>query len=176
MTDALLLVDGQRLFLDPASPAVLPAGARAAARAAELLARARARGLPVAHARFETQAGSPMARRWRAVAPGSRWAEVWPALSPRRGEAAVLKHGYSAFRGTRLAAWLRSRDVRRLAVAGFMTDLCVLATALDAFAEGFEVVVARDACAARTRGLHAAALRLMTRACARTAPAAGIFR
>lgn len=166
MTGALLLVDCQRLFLDPASPAVLPGARRAARAAGSLLASFRAAGRPVAHARFETRPGTPMARRWRPVRPGSPWAAYHGVLSPRPGEGDFLKHGYSAFRGTPLAAWLRRRGVRRVTVAGFMTDLCVLATALDAFDAGFAVRVPAAACAARTPSGHRRALAVVARACA----------
>ncbi|MBI5594642.1 MAG: cysteine hydrolase [Elusimicrobia bacterium] len=159
--EALLLVDCQRLFLDPASPAVLPGARRAGERAASLLADFRKAGRPVFHARFETRAASPMARRWRPVK--GRWAEVWPTLAPSGREPALVKHSYSAFKGTGLAGRLRRAKVRRLRLAGFMTDLCVLATALDAFDLGLSVRVDGKACAARTRGLHAAALRAIAR-------------
>ena len=161
MTEALLLVDCQRLFLDPASPAVLPGARRASAQAADLLSRFREAGRPVLHARFETRPGTPMARRWRPVK--GRWAEVWPPLASLRGEPLVVKGSYSAFRGTGLAARLRRLGVRRLRVAGFMTDLCVLSTVMDGFDAGFEVRVQGGACAARRPSLHAAALRLIAR-------------
>lgn len=169
MTSALLLVDCQRLFLDPMSPAVLPSARRAAAAAVALLERARAAGRPVAHARFQTRRGTPLARRYRAVAPGSRLAEFWPALSPEDGEGVFIKEGYGAFRGTGLGAWLKKRGVRRLDLAGFMTDRCVLATAFEAFAEGLAVRVRADACAARTPALHRSALTVLARACAEVA-------
>lgn len=169
MTRALLLVDCQRLFLDPMSPAVLPAARRAAAAAAALLGEARAAGRPVAHARFQTRPGTPLARRYRAVPPGSRLAEFWPALAPQDGEGVFTKGGYSAFGGTRLRAWLKKRGVRRLDLAGFMTDRCVLATAFEAFAGGLAVTVRAGACAARTPALHRSALTVLARACAEVA-------
>jgi len=52
---------------------------------------------------------------------------------------------YSAFEGTDLADWLRSRGVERLYVTGLATDYCVRASVLDARREGFEVVVLEDA-------------------------------
>lgn len=161
MTEALLLVDCQRLFLDPMSPAVLPGARRASAAAARLLSEFRKSGRPVLHARFETLPGTPMARRWRPVR--GRLAEVWPALASLRGEPVLVKHSYSAFKGTGLGARLRRMKVKRLRVAGFMTDLCVLATAMDGFDAGLSVRVERRACAARRPALHAAALRLISR-------------
>lgn len=165
MSRALLLIDCQRLFLDPESPAVLPGAARAARRAREMLEDWRAAGGPVAHVRFETRRGTPMAGRWRAVR--GRWAQAWPPLAPRSGEGDFVKHGYSALRGTPLAGWLRRRGVRSVTLAGFMTDACVLVTAFDAFGAGFEVVLAEDASGARTPALKRAAAAVMSRRCAR---------
>ncbi|TBR26165.1 cysteine hydrolase [bacterium] len=164
--EALVLVDCQRLFADPASPAVLPGARRAAAAAARELAAARRAGRPVFHVSFRTRPGSPMARRWRALPPGSPWAEAWPPLGACRGETALVKDGYSAFRGTGLARRLRARGAGGVLLAGFMTDLCVLVTAADAFQEGFSVRVRGSACAARTPVLHRRALDWLRRACA----------
>ena len=55
------------------------------------------------------------------------------------------QEAYSAFDGTGLADWLRSRGVDRLLVGGLATDYCVRASVLDARREGFEVVVLEDA-------------------------------
>ena len=55
------------------------------------------------------------------------------------------QEAYSAFDGTGLAEWLRSRGVDRLLVGGLATDYCVRASVLDARGEGFEVVVLEDA-------------------------------
>ena len=56
--------------------------------------------------------------------------------------------GYSGFAATVLDRDLREHGVRRVFVCGLATDYCVKATALDAKAAGFEVVVLEDASAA----------------------------
>lgn len=58
---------------------------------------------------------------------------------------AVDTEGYSGFEGTGLADVLRSRGVDAVDVAGLALDYCVRATALDAKAAGFDVVVHRGA-------------------------------
>jgi nicotinamidase/pyrazinamidase len=47
---------------------------------------------------------------------------------------------------TGLAAYLKSRKIRHLFVAGLATDFCVAWTALDARKAGFDVYVVEDAC------------------------------
>jgi len=91
---------------------------------------------------------------------GSRGAALHPGL-PDPALTLVLRKGtrrevdsYSAFREnvgpdggrptTGLGAWLAARGVRRVFVCGLARDFCVRATAVDAAAEGFEVVVLDD--------------------------------
>lgn len=91
---------------------------------------------------------------------GTPGAALHPAL-PDPALTLVLRKGtraevdsYSAFRenvgpdGTRpttgLGAWLGARGVKRVFVCGLARDFCVRATAVDAAAEGFEVVVLDD--------------------------------
>ncbi len=56
--------------------------------------------------------------------------------------------GYSGFAATTLDADLREHGVHRVFVCGLATDYCVKATALDAKAAGYDVVVLEDASAA----------------------------
>jgi nicotinamidase-related amidase len=56
--------------------------------------------------------------------------------------------GYSGFAATTLDRDLREHGVRRVFVCGLATDYCVKATALDAKAAGFDVIVIEDASAA----------------------------
>ncbi|HEY6100605.1 MAG TPA: nicotinamidase [Anaeromyxobacter sp.] len=91
---------------------------------------------------------------------GSRGAALHPAL-PDPAITLVLRKGtrrdvdsYSAFREnagpdgrrptTGLGAWLAARGVSRVFVCGLARDFCVRATAVDAAAEGFEVLVLDD--------------------------------
>ena len=88
---------------------------------------------------------------------GTRGAELAADLNTERAEL-VLRKGthpgidsYSAFleadRRTRtgLAGYLAERGLTRLLLAGLATDFCVLWSALDARAAGFDVLVVEDA-------------------------------
>jgi nicotinamidase-related amidase len=55
--------------------------------------------------------------------------------------------GISAFHENGLDATLRERGVRRLAVAGFLTNICVESTVRSAYDYGYEVLVVHDATA-----------------------------
>jgi nicotinamidase/pyrazinamidase len=134
----------------------VPGGAEVVAplnRVADLFAE---RGLPVLatrdwhppdHCSFAAQ-GGPWPPHCVAGTPGAGWV---PGLRLPPGTVDVRKatrpgaDAYSGFAGTTLAADLRTRRVRRVIVGGLATDYCVLNTVRDALAEGFEVVVLRDA-------------------------------
>ncbi len=73
----------------------------------------------------------------------------------------------SAFDETGLAAHLQGRGIGRLWVGGLAQDVCVLATALDARAVGFDVILIRDATRGVTREGCAAADERMREAGAR---------
>jgi nicotinamidase/pyrazinamidase len=91
---------------------------------------------------------------------GSAGAALHPAL-PDEAVTLLLRKGtrrevdsYSAFREnvgpdgerptTGLGAWLKARGVARLFVCGLARDFCVRASAVDAAAEGLEVVLLDD--------------------------------
>lgn len=69
----------------------------------------------------------------------------------RKGYRAAID-SYSAFREndrrtpTGLAGYLRERGIERLTLCGLATDFCVLYSALDARAAGFEATVVLEAC------------------------------
>ena len=77
---------------------------------------------------------------------GTAGADFHPEFDPSLVEAVFTKGGYEAAysgfegvdeAGTRLADWLRQRDVGEVDIVGIATDYCVLATATDAIEAGF---------------------------------------
>ncbi|MGH8898877.1 MAG: cysteine hydrolase family protein [Egibacteraceae bacterium] len=79
-----------------------------------------------------------------------------PSGSPR--EVGLPKRRYSAFYATDLDLLLREQGIDRLVVAGVKTNVCVRATIQDAFAGGYEVLLARDATNSNRPHLAAASL------------------
>jgi|ERR1041385_1780837 nicotinamidase-related amidase len=72
--------------------------------------------------------------------------DLVPVLARFAPPAAVIdKPGYSAFVGSSLAAFLGEKGVDTVVVTGAETDVCVLATVLDAVDLGFRVVIVEDA-------------------------------
>lgn len=72
--------------------------------------------------------------------------DLVPALARFAPPATVIdKPGYSAFVGSTLAAFLNEKGVDTVAMTGAETDVCVLASVLDAVDLGFRVVIVEDA-------------------------------
>lgn len=162
---ALLVVDMQEFFLDPASPAYMPQAAAVLPNAARLAEEFRRAGRPVlftshAHADPEKDGGL-MTARWKKVCrAGTPHARVAAALRPRDGEV-FGKCRYSAFSSPGLPERLRELGVTSLVLAGVKTNLCVESTMRAAFDLGYSCVVAADACAAATEESHLASLKSM---------------
>ncbi len=60
-------------------------------------------------------------------------------------ETLILKRRFSAFFATDLALFLTEQKVERVIIAGVKTNVCIRATAQDAFANGFAPVLVREA-------------------------------
>ncbi len=75
----------------------------------------------------------------------------------------IDKTRYSAFAGTQLHDVLAARQADTLIVTGSETDVCVLATILDAVDLGYRVVLVRDAVCSSSDEGHDALLQLYQR-------------
>ena len=75
----------------------------------------------------------------------------------------VVKRRHSIFYQTLLEYLLHEREVRRIILAGQVTEQCILYSALDAYLRHFVVFVARDCVAHIHEDLAEAALQMMER-------------
>ncbi len=74
-----------------------------------------------------------------------------PGFEPEDGDLVVRKDVNSGFIGTSLEIQLRRAGVRRLAVAGFFTNMCVETTVRMAGNLGFDTYLVHDGCATTNR-------------------------
>jgi len=162
---ALVVVDVQNDFADPKGSLYVPGAAEVVAAVNEEIEAATAAGALVVYTQdwhppqtphFVTDGGP-----WPVHCVRDTWgAQFHPDLrvvgeSVRKGTGG--EDGYSGFTmrdpvtgedaPTGLDALLRSRGVERVVVTGLALDHCVLATALDAVALGYETIVPRRATA-----------------------------
>ena len=147
---ALIVVDGINDFYDPSGANHYPEVADTVAPIVSLLERARERATLIVHAVERHRPGLDDFE-WRKLPEhsflGSFESGIYEPFAPSDvpHELQLHKRRFSAFFATDLALTLREQGVETVVLAGVKTNVCVRATAQDAFANGFEVVVPREA-------------------------------
>jgi len=149
---ALLLVDVINPLDFPGSAPLIKRALPMARRLARLAERFRGERLPVIYVndnfgRWESD--------WRKVvrrctSPGVPGRQFSATLRPQRGDYFVLKPKHSGFFSTTLDVLLRHLGARTLVLTGVATDICVLATAQDAYMRDYDLFVPRDCVAAES--------------------------
>jgi alpha-ketoglutaric semialdehyde dehydrogenase len=149
MKPLLLLVDLQQDYL--AARGLSPPAGELIDSAAWLLAGARSRGIPVAHAVTSIDPGrDERMPHWKALGrricvQGTAGHECPFPLTPAPGEPVVRKTDFSAFSTPELDRVLASFACDTLILAGVHLHGCVRATAIDAYARRLDVWIAEDA-------------------------------
>jgi nicotinamidase-related amidase len=162
---ALVVVDVNRGFTDPASPLVCDLEDVVAAIARLLVAFRRA-GLPIAYTTVAyDEAAKQAAAAFIAKVPalltlesGSVWAEIDPRIPPLSDEPVFTKLWASAFFGTPFASFLTAHGCDALVVTGASTSGCIRATVVDALQHGYRPVVPREGVGDRNPAAHEANL------------------
>ncbi|MGZ5195556.1 MAG: cysteine hydrolase family protein [Ramlibacter sp.] len=81
----------------------------------------------------------------KAFRKGSWGAAIVDALKPQEGDIVIEgKRGLDAFPSTNLDFILRSKGIRTVVLAGFLTNCCVESTMRSAYERGFDVVTLKD--------------------------------
>jgi nicotinamidase/pyrazinamidase len=160
---ALVVVDVQNDFADPAGSLAVRGGADIVPVVNAAVGAAEAAGALVAYTQDwhppHTPHFAPDGGIWPVHCVAGTWgAELHPALDvrgPRVRKGSHGEDGYSGFtmrdpatgetQPTELEGLLREREVTRVVVCGLATDYCVRATALDAVRLGFTTAVLEDA-------------------------------
>lgn len=160
---ALLVVDMQVFFLDPASPTFTCGGEAILSNVAQLVHAFRQIGRPVIftrHVHHPDHLDSGIMGWWwdGMCLEGSPESEVHPDLAPMSGEKQVFKHRYSAFYNTDLETVLRCLKVEDLVITGVMTNLCCESTARDAYFRDYRVFFLADGTGSVSEELHLATL------------------
>ncbi len=151
----LLLIDFQGEYT--AGSLRLPDAASALAEAGVLLRAARAAGTPIIHVVHHGRPGGAL------FDPAGPHVAIDPAVAPLPDEVIVQKGLPNSFAQTGLHELIQAAGRKELILAGFMTHLCVSATARSALDHGYRSTVVASATATRdlpdpAGGLVAAAL------------------
>jgi maleamate amidohydrolase len=162
---ALIVIDVNRGFTDPASPLVCDLDDVVAA-IRRVLDQARAAGIPVvfttvSYDEADKQTAAAFIDKIPALLTleaGTRWVEIDPRIAPRDDEPVLNKLFASAFFGTALSSFLTASGSDSLIVTGASTSGCVRATVVDAIQHGYRPIVPREAVGDRNPDAHAASL------------------
>lgn len=161
---ALVMIDFAKAYFVPGAP-LYAARPEVLARAAELLAWARARKMPIIHTRVEFDregvTGGVFFRKIAALAvfcEGSEMGQFAEGVEPAADEVVVTKQYASAFFGSSLASTLNGLGVDCIIIAGMSTSGCVRATGVDAIQYGYIPVVLSDCVGDKYAEVHDANL------------------
>lgn len=138
---ALIVIDAQQEYFTGLLPIQYPSREESVARIAEAMDAAEGAGVPVAVVQHEAPAGSPV------FAPESATFALHPEIDKRAEKTARrdAKSFASVFAGTGLEAWLRDNEIDTITLVGYMTNNCVIGSAVGAEPLGFAVEVLSDA-------------------------------
>lgn len=147
---ALILIDMQNSFLHPDGENFYPVAPEVIAPCLELLETAAASGAIIVHVRDRHREGFVDFEQPRLpvhCVTGDFNADFFEGFGTkgRAREIQIAKRRYSAFFATDLALFLHEQGIKRVVIGGVKTNVCVRATATDAFGNGFEVNVVREA-------------------------------
>ncbi|MEM7282724.1 MAG: isochorismatase family protein [Pseudomonadota bacterium] len=158
---AVLVVDFQKGFTDPASPLGGSAHVQAAVdNTAILLKAAKAKGLPIASCRVAWKNRQDMSY-WKIATLyegnfyyGHPHTEFDPRVSDPEYNFEFTKTAPSIFFRTPLDTFLTKQRVDTVIITGCTTSGCVRASIVDAFSYGYRVIVPADCCGDQDDGPH----------------------
>lgn len=138
---ALVVIDVQQQYFGGPLEVQHPPHAESLPRIAAAIDAATAAGVPVAVLQHTSGEGAPV------FDPTTPEWQLHPEVEQRvpAGAFRSEKQFGTVFAGTGLRDWLRERDVDTIALVGFMTNNCVLASAAEAETHGLAVEVLSDA-------------------------------
>jgi len=90
---------------------------------------------------------------------GTWGAEIVDCMAPKEGDIVLEgKRGLDAFASTNLDFILRSKGIKTVVLAGFLTNCCVESTMRSAYERGYDVITLTDVVAATSQPEHANAI------------------
>ncbi len=137
---ALIVIDPQQEYFTGLLPIQYPPRDESIRRIADAVDAAERAGIPVVMVQHDAGDDAPV------FGPTKQEFRLHASLEERDSSAwkKVVKNYSSIFPGTGLHEWLLENDVDTIAVAGYMTNNCVIASAADAETRGITVEVLSD--------------------------------
>jgi nicotinamidase-related amidase len=132
----------------------------------KILQACRKKGFDIMHIKLGAQTSNPrhtakINRKAGFIVPmDAERGKFFEEVAPAKGELVFPKTNGGAFTGTNLDFVLRNMDIESIMIMGFLTDQCVLATAVHGADLGYDVLLIEDACTGTTKENHDAVVRL----------------
>jgi nicotinamidase-related amidase len=139
---------------------------KAVKNAQRILEACRKKGYDIMHVKLGAQTDNPLHtakvnRKADFIVPNdAERGRFLKEVQPIEGELVFPKTNGGAFTGTNLDFVLRNMDINSVIITGFLTDQCVLATAIYGGDIGYDVLLVEDACAGTTKENHDAVIRM----------------
>jgi len=139
---------------------------KAVKNAQRILEACRKKGYDIMHVKLGAQTDNPLHtakvnRKADFIVPNdAERGRFLKEVKPIKGELVFPKTNGGAFTGTNLDFVLRNMDINSVIITGFLTDQCVLATAIYAGDVGYDVLLIEDACTGSTKENHDAVIRI----------------
>ena len=155
---------------------------KAVKNARRILQACRKKGYDIMHVKLGAQTSDPrhtakINRKANFIVPmDADKGRFLDEVKPAKGELIFPKTNGGAFTGTNLDFVLRNMDIESIIVTGFLTDQCVLATAIYGADIGYDVLLVEDACTGTTKENHDAVIRLARDVFLKVKPTAEILR
>lgn len=138
---ALVLVDVQQQYFSGPLEIQYPPHQESLPMIVRAIDAAAVAGIPIAVIKHSEGEGAPV------FAPGTQEFDLHPDVESRKTDAwkGVIKQYGSVYADTDVAGWLRQHDIDTVTLVGYMTNNCILASAVEAEVLGFNTEVLSDA-------------------------------
>jgi nicotinamidase-related amidase len=136
---ALIIIDAQGEYADGKLKVANIESTREAILSLINTYRSAGAGSNIVHITHQVPDGAPV------FTPGTSLAEELKELRPQGDEKAISKQHPGSFTGTDLESTLKSKNLKKVVLTGYMAHVCVSTTARQAAELGYEVVLPRDA-------------------------------
>jgi nicotinamidase-related amidase len=181
---ALVVVDLQEDFVNPAHPMCVPEAYRQIPRVNALIAACRAKDMPILFTEHSIaeDCSADFYQYWPPIAAGAikegqPGTTLYHGVDRQPGDRVIsVKHTYDSFAGTNLDYVLRGQGIRTVIVCGTLTNFCCESTARTAYFLNYHVVFGTDVNATDDAAAQVATLRTMRRGFARVMDGESIAR
>lgn len=126
------------------------------------LPKAREKGIPIIYVCDSHHRGDLEFELWVEHAVEGTWgAKVIKELTPCRQDYVVKKNYFNGFFHTNLQKMLKKLKINTIVLVGWRTHVCIAQTAIEAYHQGYQVIVAEDGVESTTQGEHKFGLNLL---------------